>query len=99
MKAHPAPPMAQAPMPSGVMFRSLLPSFLVCMFIQNSRLFLVCPHADAWRFPRRECVIALWAEVVMSEVRQTPKINSAKIPVSGNIIGAIVAVGCMAIFL
>ena len=35
----------------------------------------------------------------MSEDTRTPQINSAKIPISGNIIGAIVAVGCMAIFL
>jgi hypothetical protein len=35
----------------------------------------------------------------MSEDRGTPQINSAKVPISGNIIGAIVAVGCMAIFL
>src|SRR5438128_750957 len=30
-KAHPAPPMAHAPMPSGVMLRSLFPSCRVCM--------------------------------------------------------------------
>jgi hypothetical protein len=35
----------------------------------------------------------------MSEDTRTPQINSAKIPISGNVIGAIVAVGCMAIFL
>ncbi len=35
----------------------------------------------------------------MSEDNRTPQINSAKIPISGNIIGAIVAVGSMAIFL
>lgn len=35
----------------------------------------------------------------MSEDARTPQINSAQIPISGNIIGAIVAVGCMAIFL
>jgi hypothetical protein len=35
----------------------------------------------------------------MNEDTRTPQINSAKIPISGNIIGAIVAVGCMAIFL
>ena len=35
----------------------------------------------------------------MSEDTRTPQINSAKIPISGNMIGAIVAVGSMAIFL
>ena len=35
----------------------------------------------------------------MTEDPRTPQINSAKIPISGNIIGAIVAVGSMAIFL
>jgi fatty acid desaturase len=35
----------------------------------------------------------------MSEDTRTPQINSAKISISGNAIGAIVAVGCMAIFL
>ena len=35
----------------------------------------------------------------MSEDTQNPQINSAKIPIGGNMIGAIVAVGSMAIFL
>ena len=35
----------------------------------------------------------------MSEDTRFPQINSAKIPISGNIIGAIVAAGSMAIFL
>jgi fatty acid desaturase len=35
----------------------------------------------------------------MSEDNRTPQINSAKIPISGNMIGAIVAAGSMAIFL
>ena len=35
----------------------------------------------------------------MSEDTRFPQINSAKIPISGNMIGAIVAVGSMAIFL
>ena len=35
----------------------------------------------------------------MSEEIRTPQINSAKIPISGNMIGAIVAAGSMAIFL
>jgi hypothetical protein len=35
----------------------------------------------------------------MSDETRNPQINSAKIPVSGNIIGAIVAAGSMAIFL
>jgi fatty acid desaturase len=35
----------------------------------------------------------------MTEDTRSPQINSAKIPISGNIIGAIVAVGSMAIFL
>ena len=35
----------------------------------------------------------------MNDEARTPQINSAKIPISGNIIGAIVAAGSMAIFL
>jgi hypothetical protein len=35
----------------------------------------------------------------MSDEPRNPQINSAKIPVTGNIIGAIVAAGSMAIFL
>jgi fatty acid desaturase len=35
----------------------------------------------------------------MSEDTRTPQINSAKIPIGGNMIGAIVAAGSMAIFL
>ena len=35
----------------------------------------------------------------MSDETRAPQINSAKIPISGNIIGGIVAVGSMAIFL
>jgi branched-subunit amino acid permease len=35
----------------------------------------------------------------MKEDTRTPQINSAKIPVSGNIVGAIMAAGCTAIFL
>ncbi len=35
----------------------------------------------------------------MSEDTRTPQINSAKMPIGGNMIGAIVAAGSMAIFL
>ena len=35
----------------------------------------------------------------MSEDRQIPQINSAKTPISGNFVGAILAIGCMAICL
>lgn len=44
-------------------------------------------------------MIALGQKRGMSDQTQNPQINSAKIPIGGNIIGAIVAAGSMAIFL
>jgi fatty acid desaturase len=66
----------------------------VCVRREEAGLFLA-----AVSFFARATVIALGQKVRMTEDTRTPQINSAKIPISGNMIGAIVAVGSMAIFL